>query len=70
MADVHFVNVPGYDELSVKGLYTTAVSQDGMSFYFPDKFPKGKQCDRSYLFNVWNSIHPNQIKELIDHANK
>ena len=27
-----------------------------MKDFFPDKFPKGMMCDRSYFYNVWNTI--------------
>ena len=40
-----------------------------MKRYFPDKFPKGSQCDKSYFFNVWNSMHPEQVSKVIEHAN-
>ena len=41
MSEVKFVNVPAFDEIGVKYLYDDVVKKDGMSQYFPDKFPKG-----------------------------
>ena len=41
-----------------------------MSFYFPDKYSKGRQCDRDYMFNVANTLHTEFIKELIEHSLK
>ena len=41
MADVKFIHVPAYDEIGVKALYEKVVNLDGMSKYFPDKYPKG-----------------------------
>ena len=40
-----------------------------MADYFPDKFPKNTQCDKAYFYNVWNSLYPEQVKEVINHAN-
>ena len=40
-----------------------------MKPFFPDKFPKGSQCDKSYFFNVWNTKHPEQVSKVIEHAN-
>ena len=42
LMEVSFVTVIKYDELSVKGLYDKFLSLDGMSFYFPTKYPKGR----------------------------
>ena len=43
--------------------------QAEMKKYFPDKFAKGSQCDKSYFFNVWNTKHPEQVSKVIEHAN-
>ena len=59
--NVFFIDVPKYDELSVKNLYTKLMSLDNMDRYFPDTFPKGRQCDRDYLFNVANTLHQDVI---------
>ena len=40
-----------------------------MKKYFPDKWAKGTQCDKKYFFNVWNTIFPQQVKQVMDHAN-
>ena len=70
MKDAKFVNVVKYDELSVKSLYSKLLQLDGMAAYFPDSYPKGRQCDRCYMFNVANTLHENIIKELVEHALK
>ena len=62
--------VPKFDELSVKGLYYKLLSLPGMVEYFPDKYPKGRQCDRDYLFNVANTLHSGVVQEMFDHALK
>lgn len=58
MKQVRFVNAPAYDEIGVKALYDKVVQQPGMAKYFPNKYPKGRQCEKQYMFNIWNSIHP------------
>ena len=55
--DVVYIDVPKYDELSVKKLYDNLLSLDGMDKYFPDSYPKGRICDRDYMFNVANTLH-------------
>ena len=68
MNEVKFVNVTKYEELSVKNLFDKFLTLDGMSFYFPDKYPKGRQCDRDYMFNVANTLYEQITQELIQHA--
>ena len=70
MDDMKPVNVPAFDEIGVKYLYDEVVKKEGMSKYFPDKFPKNTQCDKAYFYNVWNTIYPEQVKEVIQYANK
>ena len=38
--------------------------------HFPDKCPKGKGPPRDYFFNVLNTLHPDYLKQVMDHANK
>ena len=42
MRDVKFVNVPAYDEIGVKALYTQALEMPNMSYYFPSKYAKSR----------------------------
>ena len=57
-----------FDELTVKSLYDDFMSLDGVKDYFPDKFPKGRVVDRTFMFNVVNTLHPAVVKEIVDHA--
>ena len=68
LADVKFISVPKYDEISVKNLYGKLIELEGMGYYFPTKYAKGRQCDREYLFNVANTLHPQILNNLITHA--
>ena len=51
------IDVPKYDELSVKNLYSKLLALDNMEKYFPDTYPKGRLCDREFMFNVANTLH-------------
>ena len=62
MNQVSFINVPAYDEIGVKAMYDKVVKMEGMAKFFPDKYPKDTRCDKSYMYNVWNSIHPDAVK--------
>jgi len=42
LCDVKFIQVTRYDELSVKGLYDKFMTLEGMSEYFPGKYPIGR----------------------------
>jgi hypothetical protein len=68
--EVRYISVSKYDELSVKHLYEDLLALDGMRMYFPEKYPKGRQCDRSYLFNIANTLHPEVMKEVVQHAHQ
>ena len=69
MQDVRFVNPPSYDEIGVKALYSKVIQEDGMKDYFPSKYPKGLQCDKSYFYNIWNTLYQDQVAEVIKYAN-
>ena len=69
MKEVSFINAPAFDEIGVKNLYARIIQIEGMADYFPDRFPKGRFCDREYMYNVWNTLYPDDVKAGIDHAN-
>jgi len=68
LPDVRQIQVPKYDELSVKNLYGKLIELPGMAKYFPSSYPKGRQIDREYMFDVANTLHRDVVKELIEHA--
>ena len=70
MSEVNFCNIPAYDEIGVKALYEKVIKLDGMAKYFPASLPKGKQCCKSYMYNVWNTVYPEDVKAVIEYANK
>jgi hypothetical protein len=70
LSAVRMVSVKKYDEISVKALYAKLVGLPNMAQFFPDKYSKGRHCDREYMFNITQSVHPDVMKELLDHAHK
>ena len=69
MSDVRFCNPPAFDEIGVKALYQKVLHQPGMAQYFPDKLPKGRQMSKSYMYNIWNTIHPENVQAVFEYAN-
>ena len=70
IADVRFINVPMFDELSVKRLWPEMQNSPDFMKYFPEKLPKGRLPDRDYFFNLMNTINPEYTTRLIRHANE
>ena len=38
--------------------------------YFPDKYPKDKGPPREYFFDILNTVHPEYLKQVIQHADE
>jgi hypothetical protein len=36
--------------------------------YFPDTMPKGREPHRTYTFNVLNTLRPEYVRSIIEHA--
>ena len=60
----------GYEELSVKALWPQMAEDPEVAKYFPNDFAAGKGPGRDYFFNVVNTIMPDFLKQMMDHANK
>ena len=69
-SEVATIQVPHYDELSVKALYPMFTKDAEMMSYFPDKYPPGKGPGREYFFNILNTKHPDYLEQVMAHANK
>ena len=65
-----FCNVPKYDELSVRNLYSKYKGDPQMMQYFPDSYAKDKGPSRQYFFTVLNTVHPDHVQELVTFACK
>ena len=69
-ADVRTIEVPHYEEISVKALYPDLKKDATMMSYLPDKYPAGKSPPREYFFNILNTLYPEYLHEVMLHANK
>ena len=70
LSEVKHINVPFYDELSVKDLWPQMQGHADFMRFFPAQFPKGRLPDRAYMFNILNTVMPGYVTEIISHANK
>ena len=62
------VIVPLLDELSVKNMLSMIGPEDPARAYFPEGYWKTVKPDRTFVFNIINTVHPGYIDELILHA--
>ena len=70
LSEVRFCNAPAYDEIGVKALYDKVIQREGMAKYFPSKYAKGRSCCRDYFYNIWNTVHTEDVREVIAYANQ
>ena len=59
-----------YDEVSVRKVWLFAKEDAALSFYFPDIYKKDRYPDRDFFFNVLNTLYPDYLKSVIQHANR
>ena len=67
---VKYVNVPHYDELSVKKFWPRVQSDDDFMKFMPDPTPDGLLPDRTYFWNVLNTVQTTYVRNVIQHANE
>ena len=67
--DVKAVNVPLYDELSVKKFYPMVLGDKEVMKYLPDPTPDMRLPDRKFFFNILNTLKPEYMKNVIEYAN-
>lgn len=66
---VKFVNVPHYDELSVKRFWPRMQLDSEFMKHFPDATPDSRLPDRSYFWNILNTTHTAYMERVLAHAN-
>ena len=69
MARVRTVNVPLYDELSVTKFFPMFQGDEEVMRYLPDPTPDRRLPDRTYFFNVMNTLKREYMQKIIEHAN-
>jgi hypothetical protein len=65
MTEVRACNPPHYDEISVTQLYDKCIKMPGMAELFPDKYPKGRSCNREYFFTILATVQPEYTDKLL-----
>ena len=68
--DVQKISVPHYDELSVKALWPQFKKDVEFTKYFPDSYLAGKGPPRQYFFDIMNTIYPDHLNQILEHANQ
>ena len=56
LSELRTVNVPKFDELSVKNIFPLIRQDAEVMLYFPDSYPKGREPVRTDTFNVLNTL--------------
>ena len=56
LSEVKHVNVPHYEELSVKKLWPMLQSDETFMHYMPDPTAAERLPERTYFFNVANTV--------------
>ena len=66
---VQHVNVPKYDELSVKKFWPLMQTDVAFMLYMPNPTVEGRLPDREYFWNVLNTLKTAYVQRLVEHAN-
>ena len=66
--DVNEVVIPLFDELKVQDVWARYKQDERINIYLPDKLPKGRMPDRKWFFNVLNTVAPEVVKAMLEHA--
>ena len=57
--------VPHYEEISVKAVFETYKNDEALLRYLPEIKAKGKQLDRTFFYNVLNTIYPEVMPAIV-----
>ena len=67
--EVKYVNVPHYEELSVKRFWPILREDEALMQYMPDFTTEDKIPDRVYFWNLANTVQNAYVQNVIKHAN-
>ena len=56
------IKVPLLAELNVADIWRKYREMPELNHFLPDRVPKGRQLDRTFFFNVMNTVVPNILK--------
>ena len=68
--EVDYVHVAHFQELSVKNLWKDMKDDAGFAVYFHDTYPDDKQPCRKYFFDILNTLYPEYLQNIMQHAAK
>jgi hypothetical protein len=60
--EVKYVNVPHYDELSVRKFWPMLQEDESVMKYMPNPTVEFKMPDRTYFWNVANTVQTNYVQ--------
>jgi hypothetical protein len=69
-SELRTIEVPPYDELSVRSLYPGLETNKEFMKFMPNKLAKGKYVSRTYFFNVLYTLYPDHVTKMVAHAQK
>ena len=70
ITQITHIIVPKLDELKCEAIIAMIGKDDAARLYLPDEYFKKKKADRTFLFNILNTVHPGFLNQLVSHANK
>ena len=65
LTEVRPVHAGHFPEVSVKNLFEEFSIRPEVNIYLPEKLPKGKQMDKSYFFNIVNTMCNENSKQSL-----
>ena len=65
MSEIKPINIPKFDELSVRNLYPRFKEDKSVMKYMQDEYPKQRFPDRAYFFTVLNTVKPEYVKHIV-----
>ena len=70
LKEVKYVNVPHYEQLSVKRFWPILRQDETLMKYMPDFTNENKVPDRVYFWNVANTLQNDYVQKVLKHANE
>ena len=68
MSALRSINVPKFDEVSVKTIWPLIKQDPEVLVFFPDDYAKGRVPYRKYTFDILNTVRPEYVQKMIEHA--
>lgn len=69
-SDVRHIAVPAWPELKMETVYERYKDDPKLSRYLPDRMAKGRNMDRTWFWNVFSTLYPEIVSEIIEGSRK